>query len=220
MNKREGIKMYVNVKKGLDQLYLSQVLEIVTTILSVLMIIFSAITLVASAFSGGIAALMGGISLIFTIGFVVSALAGFVLGLLGVLNAEKDEPSYRKALTWLVIGIIISIIDTCINGQTGGFWKFLQSVVGAVGSFANFMVVYSVINATVVVANAIQNYEVASLGEQRATSFKTIYIIAIILGFLNFIPFIGGILAFVGAVMELVIFFQYLGFLGKAKMMV
>ena len=79
---------------------------------------------------------------------------------------------------------------------------------------------YSVINATVTVAQAIGNIEIVNLGTQRANSFKTLYIVAIILVFVGFIPVIGGILALVGIIIELVIFFQYLGFLSKAKMMV
>ena len=212
--------MYMNVKKGLDQLFLAQILRIVELVLTILTTFMGALAIgMAFLASGGVASLFVVLTGLFAIVLVVAMIADFVLGLLGILNASKDEPLYKNALVWLVIGIVVSLIDSAITKNTG-IWKFLKSILNAGGSFCNFMVVYSVINATVTVAQAIGNIEVFNLGQQRANSFKTLYIVAIILQFLSFIPFIGGLLSLAGAIILIIIFFQYLGFLSKAKMMV
>ncbi len=212
--------MYMNVKKGLDQLYLSQILRIVELVLTIITTLLGALTIgLAFLASGGLASLFAVLTGLFAIVLILAMIGDFVLGLLGILNASKDEQLYKNALVWLVIGIVVSLIVSAI-GEKSGIWKFLKAVLNAGSSFCNFMVVYSVINATVTVAQAIGNIEVFNLGQQRANSFKTLYIVAIILQFLSFIPFIGGLLSLAGGIILIIIFFQYLGFLGKAKMMV
>ena len=212
--------MYMNVKKGLDQLYLSQILRIVELVLTIITTLLGALTIgLAFLASGGLASLFAILTGLFAIVLILAMIGDFVLGLLGILNASKDEQLYKNALVWLVIGIVVSLIVSAI-GEKSGIWKFLKAVLNAGSSFCNFMVVYSVINATVTVAQAIGNIEVFNLGQQRANSFKTLYIVAIILQFLSFIPFIGGLLSLAGGIILIIIFFQYLGFLGKAKMMV
>ncbi len=213
--------MYFNVKKGLDQLFLSQILEIVVAVCSLIVGVFAVLT-VAAAFlgSGALTAILGVLTVLATIGLIGGSIAAFVLGLLGILNAKKDELSYNNALVWLCVGIVASLLTSAIGNASGFFWGLVKALLGAVDGFSNFMVMYSVINATVTVAQAIGNIEIVNLGTQRANSFKTLYIVAIILVFVGFIPVIGGILALVGIIIELVIFFQYLGFLSKAKMMV
>ncbi|MBR6257665.1 MAG: hypothetical protein IKR23_09830 [Lachnospiraceae bacterium] len=212
--------MYTNVKKGLEQLWLSQILEIVVAVAGVLTTIFAAATLVLAFVSGGLAALTGVLTGLFGVITAIGAIAGFILGLLGILSASQDEPSYKNALVWLVIGIVASLLTSLIGNRDKFIWKLLKAILGAANGFAGFMVMYTVLNATVTVANAVGNFEVASQGMAKAELFKKLYIIAIILVFVGFIPVIGGLCALVGAIMELVIFFMYLGFLGKAKMMV
>ena len=220
IEKREVVEMYMNVKKGLDQLYLSQILRIVELVLTIITTLLGALTIgLAFLASGGLASLFAILTGLFAIVLILAMIGDFVLGLLGILNASKDEQLYKNALVWLVIGIVVSLIVSAI-GEKSGIWKFLKAVLNAGSSFCNFMVVYSVINATVTVAQAIGNIEVFNLGQQRANSFKTLYIVAIILQFLSFIPFIGGLLSLAGGIILIIIFFQYLGFLGKAKMMV
>lgn len=220
IEKREVVEMYMNVKKGLDQLYLSQILRIVELVLTIITTLLGALTIgLAFLASGGLASLFAVLTGLFAIVLILAMIGDFVLGLLGILNASKDEQLYKNALVWLVIGIVVSLIVSAI-GEKSGIWKFLKAVLNAGSSFCNFMVVYSVINATVTVAQAIGNIEVFNLGQQRANSFKTLYIVAIILQFLSFIPFIGGLLSLAGGIILIIIFFQYLGFLGKAKMMV
>lgn len=212
--------MYQNVKKGLDQLWLSQILDIVVTVSSILAMIFAAAAVVFMFVSGGLTALCAALAGIFSVITIIGAIAGFVLGLLGILNASQDEPSYKNALVWLVIGIVASLLTNLVSGKDGFIWKLLNAIFGAANGFSGFMVMYSVLNSTVTVANAIGNFNIASEGMAKAELFKKLYIIAIILVFVGFIPLIGGLCALVGAIMELVIFFMYLGFLGKAKMMV
>ena len=212
--------MYQNVKKGLDQLWLSQVLEIVVAVAGVLTTIFAAAAVVLMFVSGGLATLTAALAGIFGVVTVVASIAAFVLGLLGILNASKDEPGYQNALVWLVIGIVASLLAALVSGKDKFIWKLLNAILTAANGFAGFMVMYIVLNSTVAVANAVNNFEVASQGMAKAELFKKLYIIAIILVFVGFIPVIGGICALVGSIMELVIFFMYLGFLGKAKMMV
>ena len=212
--------MYQNVKKGLDQLWLSQVLEIVVAVAGVLTTIFAAAAVVLIFVSGGLATLTAALAGIFGVITAIGAIAAFVLGLLGILSASQDEPSYKNALVWLVIGIVASLLSSLVSGKDKFIWKLLNAIFTAANGFASFMVVYTVLNSTVTVANAIGNFNIASEGMAKAELFKKLYIIAIILCFVGFIPVIGGICALVGAVMELVIFFMYLGFLGKAKMMV
>ena len=213
--------MYQNVKKGLDLLYLQQILKIVEVILTIVTSLFAALT-VGSALllSSVLATLFGVLTGLFGVLLVIAAIADFVLGLLGILNASKDEILYKNALVWLVIGIAFTILGFFITDSSKFIWKLIRSIFDAAEGFCSFMVIYSVINATVNVAQAIGNVEVFSLGQQRANSFKTIYIVAIILKFLAFIPAIGGILDLAGSIIMIVIFVQYLGFLGKAKMMV
>ena len=201
-------------------MWLSQVLEIVVAVAGVLTTIFAAAAVVLVFVSGGLATLTAALAGIFGVITAIGAIAGFVLGLLGIINASNDEPSYKNALVWLVIGIVASLLTSLIGSKDGFIWKLLKAILGAASGFSGFMVMYTVINSTVTVANAIGNFNIASEGMAKAELFKKLYIIAIILVFVGFIPFIGGLCALVGAVMELVIFFMYLGFLGKAKMMV
>ena len=240
--------MYFNVKKGLDQLFLAQILEIVVAVCGLLISVVGWFAVVAWFIGGSVlATLLTVLTVIVAIGFFGGTIAAFVLGLLGILDAKKDEISYNNALVWLCAGIVASLIigifDVFVK-TNGFFFGLIRVLFGAASIFADFMVMYSVINSTVNVANAIGNIEVVNIGTARAQNFKIFCVVSIVLNILsvlryaqihvfpmNFfdklligifgvLRFIGGVSSLAAAVVGLVIFFQYLGFLSKARNMV
>ena len=103
--------MYENAKNGIGKIFTAQVLAILAAICTLVAAIFAVVTATAVSenLSGG--AFGGSIGLaIFTLASVVLLIIGYILEMVGLNKAGKDEPLFKKAFAVAIAGLIISIV--------------------------------------------------------------------------------------------------------------
>lgn len=85
---------------------------------------------------------------------ILYALAAFILNILGISNASKDEPYFRKAMLWLVIGLLGSIATGM--AKEGSALNLAANLVYSIGQiFVTFYVIDGVLAVIALIAMVI-----------------------------------------------------------------
>ena len=102
---------FPNAYKGVSRIYLAEILSLVAAILGIV----SAIVVAAGSGGTGAGLAIGGS--FFLAVTTVLILAGFIINIIGVSNASHDEPAFKTALLFIVLGILCSIVGSIFAGN-------------------------------------------------------------------------------------------------------
>lgn len=210
---------FPNAYKGVSRIYLAEILSLVAAILGIV----SAIVVLAGA--GAAAAGSGGTGAGLAIGgsfflavTTVLILAGFIINIIGVSNASHDEPAFKTALLFIVLGILCSIVGSIFAGN-----PVIYSIALIVSRISEILVFWFCINGISNLAVALKNNEIYERADSLAKLILGVYIVVIVLTIVNafvVLPiFINGIISIVTSVCMIVAYFMYLSLLGGAKRM-
>ena len=158
---------YPNAAKGLQTIVIA---EIIAAAASILALILSVLTLPnieaakAEYNEFGTVSIVSVVMLIIVVMYVVS----FILEIIGIVNASKDEPSFKVSLYAIIAAIILTILS-------GIFYQnetvFLLLSIG--GDVAQFFLVHYVIHGIMHLSNHLGRPEVSKNGKKI---FTIIYI--------------------------------------------
>lgn len=99
----------VNVRRGMSKIVISQFLAIATALFAIVTIVVTyisdAVYTEADIYHTAIES-----SAILLIFIAICSFFGLIINIAGVRNAAKDEPKFNKAIMFIVIGIILSIL--------------------------------------------------------------------------------------------------------------
>lgn len=204
--------MFQNARKGIGRIFAGEILGLLGTVIfagAAVLTVFGALFAMVTGGLGGFLLGSGGLVLG---GLVV--IAGYVLTLVGTINASKDDESFSKALLWVIIGIGISIAGLFIS-QEG-----ILSVLLTIGSYVvNMLSAYFILLGIAAIAVQLGNTYVADVAAGRARLFVILYIVAAASSLLKFIPILGGLFGLAQRVILIVIYILYLSTLSKARNM-
>ncbi len=208
---------FPNAYKGVSKLFLAEILMLIGSIVA---IIASVLLLAAySASSGGSVdgalATMGGSSIALLAAGVVTIIA-FILNLVGLVQAKKDDDGFKLALIFTLICIALSIVSsilTSINPYMSGWLEF-------VGTIFELCVFEYVVIGIMSLSNQLGDQKMASFGAKIRMLISILYIVLLIIRlFGNINVTFAGVVGIVGAILELVMYIGYLIYLAKAKKM-
>lgn len=196
---------YPNASDGVKQIFLSEIFGLIGAVLAVITAFFGA-AFVGSAFSGSTAGTVAsaGLAGIFGILTVGVAIAAFVLKILGLNKAGKDNRTFLTALLVVLIAALIALLNAFIK----------SSILSSIGDILDFVVLFFVVKG---VTELLPGTEFEQNGKTIVTLGFIVMIIGIvvaILGRVKFITILGGIASFICSV---VYYIMYLIFLNKAK---
>ena len=209
--------MYIHVKKGLDKLQVAGFIRIIHLAMIAMGYIVIFLSDIIAKSNPQLASVILKISLYSVYLMILATILGIIFDIIGILQASKDVPRYNNAFLWCVLFAILLVASLAATYKTEFVWALTSSILGAGAGFSLYMVVNSIINATLDVADDIGNTKLYDMGINRLDTLKKIYIVVVILIFLNFIPIIGGVFLIMGYILHLIAYMYYLKFIVKAR---
>ena len=219
---------FPNAAKGVKNIFTAQILMLIGAICEIIgFIILVGGLMAADATKGsnaGVAALLGGSmgSMLLLAAYSILSLIAFIMQIVGIVNAKKDEESFKSALICLIIGIVATII--------GGLFMRLSRVVFAlfmsVGSLMGAFVIIFIISGCIKLADQLNRGDVSTKGSNILKMIVVIAGLSVILSIISSfmmanvaIMVTAMILAVVSVVLSIVQYIMFLTFLSQSKKM-
>ena len=152
---------------------------------------------------------------------IISIIA-FIMNLLGIIQARKDEAKFTYALYAVIGGIIASLVQSAFPDNS--------LVIGIANTFASIcsaLATFYVIEGILSLAEQLGNDDMIAKGKRARTIVVTLWLIVVILQLLG--TFFGtgnetlvvveSVLVLSAGVLSIILFFVYLSYLSKARVM-
>ena len=223
--KHERKKMeFSNALRGIKKIRTSEILSLIVAVLGavggglILSAVRSAKT-VENAVSAGGGAVVGG-SIVAVVAGILAIIA-FILQLIGLSAAGKDENCFRPAFIIAIIGIVVSVLQTVFakNALLSGVFEVISNVVSPI-------ITYLCIGGIISIARKLGNEDMAQRGTKLVKIIIALYVIVLIIKLLetilgsgDVVKAISGVLAIVAGILSIVILITYLKYLGRAVKM-
>ena len=236
---------FPNAYSGVKKIFSAEILSIIAVILLIAASVCGLLTVAAAisvesadAETASSLVLAAGAFLIPTLafgvcGFVLSIIS-FILQIVGVNKAKKDEPTFKTALLFILIGII----STAVSSITGTLMNSVQNFVGnrvldvinaffsSLGKVATILVFYYIIAGIIELAKKIGNEKVANQGRTILNLVMVILVLSLIATITASVfpqngtnAIIAAVIALAALVIDFIAYIIYLVFLGRAKKM-
>lgn len=219
---------FPNAANGVKKIFTAEILSLISGICMFVMIVLLVVALAAAkAVSGGAdgaaagAVASGAGTLVFGIGSGVLAIIAFILNIVGISKASKDEESFRMALFAVIGGIILSVIGTAFNNVNG----YVSSIMQALQVVADLLVLLYVIQGIRYLSLKLNRPDIDQKGQNL---FKIIFIVLVLQFIARIVVIIFGgmaasitsaIIALIAVILSVIEYILYLAFLAKAKKM-
>ena len=169
---------FANARKGIKRIYAAEILSLLELLIS-----FIAGTIQRAGEGGSI--LDGGtinlkydspVLLGLAVALVVCGFLSFILHLLGITKAAKDEPKFSSALLWVVLGIIIGSVKSSLTLN-----EPLPTILSIADNIAEMLVKFFIIKGVISVAQQMNRPGLGMLGGKALTWTVLAYIVSIAL---------------------------------------
>ena len=209
---------FPNAYKGVKKIYLAELMMLVVAVLG---IILAAIAVAGGAtgkpvttmndteigIAAGLALLIG-----------VLVIVGFVMMLIGVINAKKDEDSFRIALYAILLGIAISVVNAVVGNKQPQIQRWLTLGASICSLFSTYYVLCGIGN----LAERMGDGKVKMLADKARNvlcfTFAASYLLKLIPDFLGN-PLLSNGVNVIGLILEIVSYGFFLVVLSKGKRM-
>ena len=164
---------------------------------------------------------IGAAAIILVTAGVISIIA-FIMNLLGIIQARKDEAKFTYALYAVIGGIVASLVQSAFpdNGLVIGIANTFASVCSALATFY-------VIEGILSLAEQLGNDDMIAKGKRARIIVVTLWLVVVILQLLG--TFFGtgnetlvvveSVLVLSAGVLSIILFFVYLSYLSKSRVM-
>lgn len=212
---------FQNAATGVKRIFTAEILKLIAAIVTVIGIVMTIVTVAAAnanSQGGTIAAGVGTVLLIAAASIL--ALIGGIMALVGIINASKDEGAFKTALILIIISLIAAVVGGIFYQNTT-----VQSICQIVQNLMSIFVTVFVIRGITNLAVKIGNDEVAKQGKSLLTIIVVFYALSLIANILvlvfggMFASVLGGVLAVVALVLNIIAYIVYLSLLSKGKNM-
>lgn len=215
--------MFPNAYDGIKKIYLGEILSLIAIVIGgiagVAAVIGYKLTEAGAEEVGASAAFVGGGIVVIIAGIL--AIVSFILNILGISKASIDEPYFKKAMTWLVISLIGSVI---VGMTTEGTAANLAA--DFIHQAGQLMVTFYVIDGVNSLANKLGRTDLAAKGMKLKNMIVGVYAIGLVLtlisGFMSnsdTMTVIAGVLGVVALIIMVIAYVVYLKLLFGAKQM-
>lgn len=161
---------------GVKRIYTAQILMLVGS----LVMVIGAIIAIAGSSVSSTEAMVGGI-LAFAAGIAV--FIGFIMEIVGINTARRDEEAFKNALIWVVVGIVLSVLSGSLQNNNSN----LSNLFEAAGSATQLLTTYFIIMGIRNLAVKMDNMEVVAKSDTTMKVVLAVYIVQIILGIVGIV---------------------------------
>ena len=215
---------FPNAAKGVKKIFTAEILNLIGTIVMVIAAIVVAIGGAGAAGAQteeGIALALGGgimVALIFIAVYMILAIIAYIMNLVGIINASKDETNFKSALIFLIVGIVTTILVAVFRNN-----PVVYSMLLSLGNLMNVFVNIFVIAGGVKIADKMNRGDISTKGTNVLKLIIVVAILSLIASLIS--SFMGGMVASVTAAVLLIVslilniikYFMYLSFLSQLK---
>lgn len=215
---------FPNAAKGVKKIFTAEILNLIGTIVMVIAAIVAAIGVAGASgaqSSDGKALVLGGgimVALIFIAVYMILATIAYIMNLVGIINASKDETNFKSALLFLIVGIVTTILVAAFRNN-----PVVYSLMVSLGNLMNVFVNIFVIAGGVKLADRLNRGDVSTKGTNVLKLIIVVAILSLIASLIS--SFMGGMVAsvtaavlfIVGLVLNIIKYFMYLSYLSQLK---
>jgi hypothetical protein len=208
---------YPNAYKGVSQIYKAEliaILAVICTGIGAILAIFGVgVADVGSEAVGKGFAITGGL---FVMATAVLMIVSYILNIIGVGNAAKDEIGFRSAMIAIIIGIVASIVAGIFSNK-----EVVCLLAQLVSKICDIMVFWFCIGGIRNLADKMNDRNIANKADSFTKLIIGIYIAGIVLAIIgSFVKaggFLDGFIDVAGAVCSIVAYLSYLSLLKGAR---
>ena len=208
---------YPNAYKGVSQIYKAEliaILAVICTGIGAILAIFGVgVADVGSEAVGKGFAITGSL---FVIATAVLMIVSYILNIIGVGNAAKDESGFRSAMIAIIIGIVASIVAGIFSNK-----EVVCLLAQLVSKICDIMVFWFCIGGIRNLADKMNDRNIANKADSFTKLIIGIYVAGIVLAIIgSFVKaggFLDGFIDVAGAVCSIVAYLSYLSLLKGAR---
>ena len=205
---------FPNAHEGVKKIFTAEVLMLIVTLGT---LIVNGLAMSQNRSDGLIAAA----AIVLVVAGIISIIA-FIMNLLGIIQARKDEAKFTYALYAVIGGIVASLVQSAFldNGLVIGIANTFASVCSALATFY-------VIEGILSLAEQLGNDDMIAKGKRARIIVVTLWLVVVILQLLG--TFFGtgnetlvvveSVLVLSAGVLSIILFFVYLSYLSKSRVM-
>ena len=206
---------YQNAKKGIGQIYKAELLTIIATIIGIIgAIVFLAAGEKGS--EGGMAA--GGIPILIAgIMFIIA----FIINLVGLSNASKDEPYFKTAWIIALIAIAASVVQSILD-MRGIKVEWLFELIS---NICEIMIMIFVITGIGKIADQLGKKKVSRLSRSTMNVTCGVYILSAIVTLIGGLfeakamTTVASVIAIIAGILSIIAYVYYLRTLSQGSQM-
>ena len=217
---------YPNAFHGVKKIFTAQLLQLIGMVCllaaAVLGVTAVAAGLVAGSEGGVIAAGAG--TAVFAIAGVVLPLIGYIMNLVGLSQAAKDEECFRIAFWCAIFILVITIVNTICT--VFNWYSSMDNVSRTVGNVMEIIIIVYVVAGISNLAGQLGRPEMIDLGTRIMILIIVMNglaiiadLIPLIFGFNETTGSIASVMMIIAAICGIVEYIAYLVYLGRAKSM-
>ena len=208
---------YPNAFKGVSQIYKAEliaILAVICTGIGAILAIFGVgVADVGSEAVGKGFAITGGL---FVIATAVLMIVSYILNIIGVGNAAKDESGFRSAMIAIIIGIVASIVAGIFSNK-----EVVCLLAQLVSKICDIMVFWFCIGGIRNLADKMNDRNIANKADSFTKLIIGIYVVGIVLAIIgSFVKaggFLDGFIDVAGSICSIIAYLSYLSLLKGAR---
>lgn len=212
---------FPNAAKGVKKLFTAQILEIVSLLTGICAVVMTIVTLINAANANeegtlGFALGTGG----FAIAGAILSVIAFIIMIVGLVQAGKDNQNFKTALAFVVIGIAAVVAGSGLQEVNPTLYHICQTV----DKIAELVTTCYVIQGIMSLADWIGNPELLEKGRNIFRLIAVIFALSII-GMISYtlillhpaLAFIGYVIMCVSLLLSVIAYILYISLLAKAR---
>lgn len=210
---------FPNAFEGVKKLFKSEILQIIAVIAMIFGAVFGILTAMAADADNISGALGFAIpTLVCMLGGAVLAVIAFIMQLRGLNTAALDEPKFKTALMFVLLGIAGSIL----SGISSEKLAFLKDIGTIVTNVSSIFITYYVIEGVSSLAKQYGNEAIIKKGKTIMYMIAGVYVCSLIATILSSFVLDGtaaAVVSLIASILTLIQYILYLTFLSDAKKM-
>lgn len=218
--------MFPNAAKGIKKIHTAEILSLITAILGIglaiaVIVAAASLSTMTESDSSSAAGLVGGglASILLAVAVAVISIIAFILKLVGIMNAKKDEAAFNSAFILVLVGIGASLVAAIFSKNT-----LVNGIMNGVSNVASLFITVYIIKGIINIGGKLGNKGLVQKGQSVLKLIVAVYAISIVGSLISSIfenvpalATVGGVLGVIAGVVAIVYYFIYLSLLGKAK---
>ncbi len=210
-----------NAHQGVKRIFTAEILGLLASICLTLTLGFVALGVVTvdTKSTGAAIASFGGMA-IFGLGAVVLAIISFIIEIIGVSNASKDEGSFKIALYLIIASIVVTVVSGIFSKN-----ETVSGICTVLGDVIRLAITIMIIEGIRHLAAILNDSDMENRGTNLFKVIIVIYALIILARIISLIfsgtgsKVLSGILVFGAGILSIIQYILYLIYLSKARKM-